>query len=252
MSQIGRFDTDTDALKARNAAHLRYSTGDMTGWALEHLGAQAGDRVLELGAGTGQQTLRLAPQVGSILAIDASTDSLAVIDAAAAANVTTLAGRFDDLAGQPCEQRFDRALSCYALYYPDDQERVIDRIHELLQPGGVLFFCGPSSANNRELRELHYGLTGSPLPGLTPAQRFMEQDAPGWCAARFETVQTSSFSDAMRFDSADALVVYWSSYNLYDPELDDAFRTAADAHFAEHDEFVSAKRAVGIRAVKGG
>jgi SAM-dependent methyltransferase len=250
MSQIGRFDTDTDALKARNAAHLRYSTGDMTGWALEHLGAQAGDRVLELGAGTGQQTLRLAPDVRSVLALDASADSLAVIDAAGAANVTTLVGRFDDLAAQPCEGRFERALSCYALYYPEDQERVIDRVHELLEPGGVLFFCGPSSANNRELRVLHFGLTGEEPPGLTPAQRFMEEDAPAWCAARFATVERFAFSDEMRFDSADALVGYWSSYNLYDPALDDAFRTAADVHFAAHDVFVSAKRVVGIRAVK--
>jgi SAM-dependent methyltransferase len=250
MSQIGRFDTDTAALKARNAAHLRYSSGDMTGWALDLLGAQPADRVLELGAGTGQQTLRLAPTVRSVLAIDASADSLATVDAAGAGNVTTLVGRFDDLAGRDCDQRFERALSCYALYYPDDQERVIDRIHELLEPGGVLFFCGPSFANNRELRVLHFGLTGEEPPGPTPAQRFMEQDAPAWCAARFATVERFDFADEMRFDSPDALYGYWSSYNLYDPALDERFRAAADAHFAEHDVFVSAKRVVGVRATK--
>jgi SAM-dependent methyltransferase len=250
MSKIGRFDTDTAALKARNAAHLRYSTGDMTGWALEHLGANSEDRVLELGAGTGQQTLRLAPDVRSVLAIDASADSLAVIDAAAPANVTTRVGRFDDLVAEPCSGRFDRALSCYALYYPDDQERVIDRIHELLEPGGVLFFCGPSVMNNRELRELHFGLAGEPLPGPTPAQRFMETDAPRWCEARFATVERFDFADEMRFDTAEALYGYWSSYNLYDPTLDDAFRAAADTHFATNDVFVSAKRVVGLRAVK--
>jgi hypothetical protein len=54
----------------------------------------------------------------------------------------------------------------------------------------------------------------------------------------------------MRFDSADALVGYWSSYNLYDPAIDEPFRAAADAHFADHDVFVSAKRVVGIRALK--
>jgi SAM-dependent methyltransferase len=250
MSQIGRFDTDTAALQARNAAHQRFSRGDMTGWALEHLGAQPGDRVLELGAGTRQQTRRLAPDVRSILAVDASPESLAVIDAAQAANVTTRAGRFDDLVGEPCDGRFERALACYSLYYADDGERLIGRIHELLEPGGVLFFCGPSTANNRELRELHFGLLGEPVPGATPAQRFMEADAPAWCAELFATVERFEFTDEMRFDSADALVGYWSSYNLYDPAIDDAFRAAADAHFADHDVFVSAKRVVGIRAVK--
>jgi SAM-dependent methyltransferase len=250
MSQIGRFDTDTAALQARNAAHQRYSTGDMTGWALDLLGAQPGDRVLELGAGTGQQTLRLAPDVASILAVDASAESLAVIEAGAPDNVTTLAGRFDDLLGRPCEGRFERALGCYSLYYADDQEGLIARVHELLEPGGVLFFCGPSVANNRELRELHFGLLGDPVPGPTPAQAFMATDAPRWCEARFATVERFDFTDEMRFDSAEALVGYWSSYNLYDPAIDDAFRAAAEAHFADQDVFVSAKRVVGIRATK--
>ncbi|HEU4657913.1 MAG TPA: class I SAM-dependent methyltransferase [Capillimicrobium sp.] len=250
MSKIGRFDTDTAALEARNAAHRRYSTGDMTGWALELLGAEAGDRVLELGAGTGQQTLRLAPQVASVLAVDAAPESLAVIDEAGLPNVRTLAGRFDDLVGRDCDGGFDRALSCYALYYAEDQERLIGRIHELLKPGGTLFFCGPSQANNRELRELHFGLKGEPIPGKTPAQRFMEDDAPRWCEARFSSVERFEFTDEMRFDSAEGLIGYWSSYNLYEPELEDRFRAAAKAHFADHDVFVSAKRVVGIRAVK--
>ncbi|HEY8584245.1 MAG TPA: methyltransferase domain-containing protein [Capillimicrobium sp.] len=250
MSKIGRFDTDTSALEARNAAHQRFSTGDMTAWALEHLGAGVGDRVLELAAGTGQQTLRLAPQVASILAVDAAPESLAVIDAAGAGNVTTLAGRFDDLLQRDCGATFDRALSCYGMYYADDQEGLIARVHELLAPGGTFFFCGPSQANNRELRELHFGLKGEPVPGKTPAQRFMEDDAPRWCEARFASVERLDFTDEMRFDTAEGLIGYWSAYNLYDPELDEAFRAAAEAHFAEHDVFVSAKRVVGLRAVR--
>lgn len=250
MSQIGRLDTDTAALQARIAAHRRYSSGDMTAWALELLGAGADDRVLELGAGTGQQTLRLAPHVRSVLAVDAAPESLELLEAAAPENVRTLCGRFDELAGRDCDGRFQRALSCYALYYADDQERVIERIHQLLEPGGVLFFCGPSRANNRELRELHFGLLGERPPGATPAQAFMEDDAPRWCQARFARVERHAFTDEMRFDSADALIGYWTSYNLYDPALEDRFRAAARAHFAEHQVFVSAKRVVGIRAVK--
>jgi demethylmenaquinone methyltransferase/2-methoxy-6-polyprenyl-1,4-benzoquinol methylase len=251
MSQIGRFDTDSAALRARIDAHQRYSSGDMTGWALELLGAGPGDRVLDVGAGTGEQTRRLAPAVRSVLAVDASAESLATLAADAPANVRTLAGRFDDLAAAPCDARFERAISCYALYYVEDAERAVARLHELLEPGGVLFFCGPAYENNAELRRLHWSLAEAEAPGPTPAATFMEQTGPALCERRFATVERFDFANEMRFDSADALVGYWSAYNLYDPALEDRFRAAAAAHFASSDVFVSAKRVVGVRAIKG-
>ncbi len=249
MSQIGRFDTDTAALRARIAAHERFSSGDMTGWALEQLGAGAGDRVLDVGAGTGQQTLRLAGSVEVVLAVDASAESLALLAAEAPANVTTLAGRFDELAARPCERRFTRAVSCYALYYADDERAVLARVRELLEPGGVLFFCGPSFRNNAELRELHWGAAGREAPGPTPAATFMERTGPSICAELFAEVERMGFENPMRFDSAEALLDYWRNYNLHDPALEEPFAEAARAHFEAHDEFVTAKRVVGIRAV---
>jgi SAM-dependent methyltransferase len=248
MSQIGRFDTDSAALKARIDAHARFGSGDFTGWAVDLLGAATDHRVLDVGAGTGQQTLRLAPQVRSVLAVDASEESLTALAGSAPDNVSTRAGRFDDLAAEPCDARFDRAISCYALYYAVDQERVVARIRELLQPGGVLVFCGPSYENNGELRRFHWALADADAPGPTPASTFMEDTGPALCRARFSTVERFEFTNEMRFDSADALVAYWSSYNLYDPALEDRFRAAAHEHFAGSDTFVTAKRVIGVRA----
>jgi hypothetical protein len=66
----------------------------------------------------------------------------------------------------------------------------------------------------------------------------------------FARVERFEFANEMRFDSAEALVGYWSSYNLYDPALEERFRAAADEHFASNDVFSSAKRVVGVRARK--
>jgi SAM-dependent methyltransferase len=256
--RIGAFDTDSAALARRLEAHARFSSGDMTGWALELLGAGARDRVLELGCGTGNQTLRLAPAIGpegQVVAVDASSESLAALrDAAAEAGVadriTTVEGRYDELAERTCDRRFTRALSCYALYYAVDERRVLGRVHELLEPGGVLFFCGPSRANNAELRRFHFDLAGTEPPPETPAQAFMERTGPEIAGELFATVERFTFENPMRFDSAEALHTYWSSYNLYDPALDERFRAAAAEHFAREPVFETVKRVVGVRAVK--
>jgi SAM-dependent methyltransferase len=248
MSQVGRFDTDTAALRARLDSHARYSTGDMTGWALELLGARSGEDVLDVGAGTGAQTLRLAPEVGSVLAVDASEESLALLAAAAPANVTTLAGRFDELARRDCERRFDRAISCYAMYYADDSAALLARIAALLRDDGVLFLCGPSFENNAELRAFHWRLADAEPPGPTKPATFMEETAPAICRELFAGVERFGFENPVRYDSAQALVDYWRNYNLYDPELEERFERAAAEHFEDNPEFVTAKRVVGIRA----
>jgi len=250
MSRIGRFDTDSEALRARIGAHERYSTGDMTGWALGVLGAQAGERVLDLGAGTGEQSLRLLGGRARVVAVDASGESLHELrDAAeAGADLETVQGRFDDLVGRQCGGSFHRAISCYALYYADDPRRLLERVIELLEPGATLFVCGPAFANNAELRGFHYDLDGSAPAGPTPAATFMEQTLPALCDELLGGHERHEFENWLRFDTAEALVAYWSAYNLYDPALAERFAVAADEHLATNDTFATAKRVVGVRA----
>lgn len=246
MSRIGRFDTDSAALSARIDAHARFSSGDMTGWALELLGAQPGDRVLDIGAGTGEQTLRLAPDVASVLAVDASRESLEAIASRAPDHVRTRAGRFDDLAAQPCDERFQRIVSAYALYYAEDQGAVVARLHELLDAGGVLFVCGPAYANNAELRAFHHSLAGTEPPGPTPAATFMEETLPSLCDEFFGGHERHEFENWLNFADGAALADYWRNYNLFDPALQERFVAAA----AQQGAFATAKRVVGIRAVR--
>jgi SAM-dependent methyltransferase len=247
----GRFDTDATALRRRIEAHERFAARPLEPWLFELLDLRPGLRCLELGCGDGKQTLPLARALGeqgSVVAVDASGESLAALEARRpeGASVRTIEADFDRLAGARCELRFDRALSCYALYYAREPERVIRRVHSVLAEGGSAVVCGPGRDNNRELLELQASAGGK--AAATPAVTFMEERAPRIFESVFGGFTAHRLENPLGFDSAGALLDYWRSHNLYDPEIEVEFAAAAERHVARFGGFETVKRVVAIRA----
>jgi SAM-dependent methyltransferase len=136
---------------SREAAEVwrRGAAGRREAWrpsweaAVERLGIRPGMRVLDLGAGTGDQTMLLAPLVGlsgSVLATDISAAMLDVLaeEAAAAgmANVETVAGDAAALDLPPAS--FDAAVSFNCLQFLPSPEPVLRRVQAALKPGAGL------------------------------------------------------------------------------------------------------------------
>jgi SAM-dependent methyltransferase len=256
MQKHGEFDTDAAALERRMQAHERYGTGDLNAWIMECLEPAAGDDVLDLGCGTGKQSIPLAELVGSdgtITSVDLSPDALSTAKARAeSAGVDTrlrlVQSDLDDVPTILSGAAFDRALASYSLYYAQGCPALLEFLFNAIRPGGTLFFCGPSTANNHELKVFHNALKNMDGPGpATSAAMFLEGEGPETVRRLFGACDVLTFENAIRFASAAALYEYWSSYNLYDPELADTFMVAADKHFQANDEFTTVKRVLGIR-----
>lgn len=108
--------------------------------------AYAQEPILELGAGTGRITVRLAADGHRVIALERSRPMLDRLVAAA-----TAAGLADrvvacegDIESLPPLPPVDRVLAPFRvfLHLPDEARRlrVLERIHELLVPGGLLAF----------------------------------------------------------------------------------------------------------------
>ena len=254
----GEFDSDTSALEQRILSHEKYGTNDLNEWIFSILRPGEGQTILDLGCGTGKQSIPLAQAVGAegrIVSIDVSRDAVDAVDRRAAElglgdRIETVCDSLDNLAGRVAGSLFDRIVASYSIYYVDDADRLFRTLSGMLAPGGLLFFCGPSSANNKEIIDFHNEVKGSPVGSAGTAQVFMEGDGPRLARQYFGDVAVHQFENPIRFDGAEALCAYWSSYNLYDPAIETAFRAAADAHFAGHDMFQTTKRVIGISADK--
>ncbi len=105
----------------------------------------AGDRVLELGCGTGQTALRLAPSIGHITGTDVSHEMIAIAEArkaaAACPNATfTVANGCDP--PRP-DASFDAVLAFNLLHLIADRPRLLESVARALKPGGLFITKTP-------------------------------------------------------------------------------------------------------------
>jgi ubiquinone/menaquinone biosynthesis C-methylase UbiE len=111
---------------------------------LDLAGVTVGSRVLDLGAGTGDQTLLAAARVGpggAVLATDISASMLDLAqEAARAADLRNVRTRVMDAQQLDLESNsFDAAIARFSLQFVPDVQRALAEVRRVLKPGGR--FC---------------------------------------------------------------------------------------------------------------
>jgi SAM-dependent methyltransferase len=258
MIKEGKFDSDASALQQRIEAHGRYGSQDLDAWVFSHTRIEPGSIVLDLGCGTGKQTLAMAQatgESGKIVSVDVSQEALGVLRSSAesfgiSSRISVICSSLDDLAPHLEKIDFDRVVGCYSLYYARSPAKLFETIRAVLKTDGVFFFCGPTKNNNLALKNFHWALKGEDAPPETDAAVFMEETGIELANRYFGSCEASHFINPLRFDSAQAMYEYWSSYNLYEQELDEAFRASAAKYFTSHPIFESVKSVLGVKVVK--
>jgi len=108
-------------------------------------GSRGGERVLDLGAGTGLVTLALAPRASSVTALDISPAMLDRLERhAASAGVDNVVPVVGDMRMLPFDdESFDLVASNYAFHHLDDEakELALSEARRVLVPGGRLVVC---------------------------------------------------------------------------------------------------------------
>lgn len=97
------------------------------------------DRILEIGCGTGIVTLPLASCVKEVTAIDASAQMLAAAWEKAETeeknNIEFQQVSFKKFQAE--KESFDAVTAFNVLHYMKDREKALDRIYDMLKPGGI-------------------------------------------------------------------------------------------------------------------
>jgi SAM-dependent methyltransferase len=125
----------------RGAAARGQALGPLTELMLDLAGVTIGSRVLDLGAGTGDQTVVAAHRVGlggAVLATDLSASMLDLArEAARAAGLGNVQTRVMDAQHLELESgSFDAAMARFSLQFVPDVRRALARVRRVLKPGG--------------------------------------------------------------------------------------------------------------------
>ena len=254
--KIGSLDTDSEALKNRIRLQDAYGSFNLNDWIFDSLNISSSNRCLDLGCGTGNQSLKIAPRLsekGSIDCVDLSQKSIDFLISESKRQtcdsvMTTYVAALDEIPNLIINKKFDRIFSSYAMYYVNNFDKLASWIHGSLSENGRFFYCGPTHKNNLELRRLMCKVTGQALEKYTVASKFMETDSRPLVNKFFKTVEIREFENSVIYPTASSLIEYLRSHNLYSKSFDNKYKNLISAHFEENETFVNVKRGVGVLA----
>lgn len=199
----------------RGAAARAGTLGPITDLMLDLAEIRPGDRVLDVAAGTGEQTLMAARRVGPdglVLAVDVAPEMLEraseAVRAAGLSNVVTrvMDAQALDLGPEP----FDAAICRSGLMLMADPVAALVGVHRALKTGGKLaaLVFGPADRNPLQALPTSIARRAAGLPPLAPGEPGMfALGEPGtleaaFQAAGFRDVDVRTIATSRRFRSA--------------------------------------------------
>jgi SAM-dependent methyltransferase len=163
----------------RGAAARARALDPLTELMLDLAGVTIGSQVLDLGAGTGDQTLLAARRIGPggmVLATDISASMLALTqEAARAADLSNVETRVMDAQRIELEAgSFDAAMARFSLQFIPDVQRALAEVRRVVKRGGRFAAAVFSAVERNPFRAAPYGiasrLAGKPFPESGPGQ----------------------------------------------------------------------------------
>ena len=192
-------------------------------WLYARLGLKPGERVLEVGCGTGNLWLDNAARLPSELVPLLTDLSGGMLNAArtrlAERSVPTRYARAD-AQSLPCpDDSFDAVIANHMLYHVPDRERAASELRRVLSPGGRCFVGTNDWTHLIELREVahRFGVAGEMRAPTRVPGSFDLEEAGTLLSAVFEAVVLHRRRDRLAVTDAAAVVDYLGSMGPTDP-----------------------------------
>jgi SAM-dependent methyltransferase len=230
-------------LEARLELNKKYQSTDFDSWLMDRLDARPGEFVLDVGCGTGAQSIpflqRVGPQ-GAVCSLDISEASVLALrqKAANAGNLTAVTADMGDLARVINEEfphkEFDLAQSSYALYYSPNRMNVLDTMKGSLKQGGRLAVFTP----NRPHGMVEFARRLGPIPSeVDESIQFGPAILEPYFRENFWDVTVSFFHNIVTVPDVEDVMLFYRATTYYREPLEKDFRALALEQIAKFGVF---------------
>jgi ubiquinone/menaquinone biosynthesis C-methylase UbiE len=241
---IQRQYNDASNLDARLALHERFSTSTVPWprWLFDRIGLRGGERVLDVGCGTGnlwRKNLDRLPPIDVAL----SDLSPGMVEDARGP-LPDVSFCLTDAQSLPLRaEMFDVVTANFMLYHVPDRERAIAEMRRVLRPRGRLVTATNGRAHLLELDALMERFLGR-ARGHDDAEKFGLETGVEQLRRHFSRVDVLRFEDALQVTETEAIVRYILSIEDDVPdEALDALREHVDREIEVRGSFDISKDA---------
>ena len=235
--------TETGYLEKRIEINHAYASADFDGWLHDKLAVKSGDDVLDVGCGSGAQSIPFARAVGpngSVSALDIAAGSVALLrdrvpaGARVQAEVSDMKNLAHVIADVFSVKTYDLAHSSYALYYSPQRLDVLDVMRGTLKLGGRCAVFTPNLPHG--LVALAERFTSIP-PEVNESLRFGTEVLQPYFARNFKRYDVHHFHNVMTIPSADILIEFYRQTTYYNAEAEAPMRQAVDEEIRRTGKF---------------
>lgn len=234
--------TSTSSLDARLEANRRSQKIDFQEWSVKILSPKEGDKVLEIGCGTGSQAIPVAKKIGemgSLTFVDLSAQSVATVSEKLGSSTTQrgIVGSMDDLDDllDPGNGKFDLIYSVYAMYYAKDPKRLLDSLLDRLSPDGRLCILGPESPHGFvELARKYFEIPDE----VDRSLNFRTEVVESFMKKYFQSFEVSVIRNPQFFYTAEDALEFFRNTTYYSQKFEKQISEAIEQEISVKSVFV--------------
>jgi len=231
----------------------KLSSKDLNTWLFSHMKFQKGEKMLDLGCGTGKQTHKISNLIGKkgkVCAVDLSKESIKKLsEKSKNTNVNAIVDSFDniDTILNKLRLNFNTVISTYAIYYSSKPLDVLSKASKYLKPGGKFYITVPTTPHGM----INFVSKYTKIPKIViDSINIGNAVLVPYFKKNFIKIKIYRFNNIIKFTNFNDFFEFYKSTTYYDSKIKNEILRDFEKHINIHKFKKFEKKAILIEATK--